>query len=145
MSSDSIFNHNSWFTAEGRRADLPVLFRGREISSTLIPCVELAHLLIVSLKYDPADETGLPSPSQYENIETFEQSFIDPLEAERQGFVAFVETYNGQINYYVYVANPDVSTSVTNMKLDGQLSLSVTTVQDSEWREYQKFLAGMRR
>jgi hypothetical protein len=145
MSSDNIFNCNTWFTAEGRRADLPVMYRGRDISSTLIPCRQLSYLLIISLKYNTEDESGLPSRSQYDNIEDFEQSFIDRLEADQRGLVAFVETYNGVIQYFVYVSNADVSTSVSNMTLDGPLNLDVRTVQDSGWQEYQRFLAGMRR
>jgi hypothetical protein len=144
VQTDGIFEASRlWFEAEGVEHGKLAMFRGRQIPATFIGSRSLSILVVISVRFDATDETGLPTRAQYQEIDNFEREFIDHIEAQRLGLTAFIMTTNGTIKYFLYVSNIE---SISNALLGDNESGSRVELfarEDPNWDEYRAFLHGM--
>ena len=143
MKSLAIFaSPMEWFTASNEGA-IPITFRGRRIPEKLIGTSSLPYLLVVTYKYDVADQTRLPTVAQYQLLSDFERDSLDNVEAQQKGLLTFILTCNGDVRYFFYVKSiDDVVQTITSSLVPGS-RVEFAATEDTDWREYRSFMAGM--
>src|SRR5262249_13277709 len=127
-----------WVGAEGIHEDIPVLIRAREVPSNVIKRLSFPYLLTAILTYDPSDETGLPSSTQYRKIGRFERRVLDPLELQEQGIVAFIATWNGSVTYSVYLKDGEQAPELFARHLKATDCLEYQVEKDKVWSRYKE-------
>lgn len=132
-----------WFAAEGTIDGKPSLFRGRQSPSEFIGNSAFPFLFVITYSYDSSDETGLPSESQYADISSFERQYLDPLEEKGCWIIAFIKTWNGRVQYFLYVS--EVQVAAEAFEDFSVFPLGLASASDPEWREYRAFLRGSQR
>src|ERR1035437_6553967 len=94
-----------WSGAEGQINGKPILIRGKRLLQKLIPNRNLPFLFVVTLKYAGLVRKGLPTASQYDVIGRFEHEVLDAVDRLGIGSLVLIETNNGAVRYYCYVAD----------------------------------------
>jgi Family of unknown function (DUF695) len=144
MSKPSVFDEaKSWFTARGSDGQRPIMYRGRQISPSVRGRELLPHLLVVDLLYVSNDDIGLPTEAQYLHISRFEKQCLDPLEQDQIGFISFVRTFNGVVQYFMYVQSVEGASHAISEYSSGRYDITMAADDDPKWDEYYRFLAGM--
>jgi hypothetical protein len=144
MSQISIHEMNFlWFLAEGSEDDLPVIYRGKQVSDDFVGDASLANLLVARLIFAEPRNDGFPTEHGYESVNEFEARYIDLVESQRLGILVFTKTWNGAIAYFLYVGDVDAVAEILAQFHAEGARLELSAADDPEWSEYKSFVAGV--
>jgi len=131
-------NSNEWLGAEAERDDKPLMVRARKFSRKPASNSRLPFLLVVDFTYEADDNVGLPNDIQYNILDEFEKNALDEMEKAGSLELVFIETCNGLVRYYSYVA--DVSAIVNQIDdiISGSSDFNFSSNFDPDWLEYGK-------
>ena len=132
-----------WLGGEGQQEGLPVMFRTRDVHLNDAMEQSYPHLLSIKRTYPIEDSTGLPSTAQYEETSRFESDVIDAVEASGAGILVIVRTWNGTIEYILYVRSIDDALDEIEARTD-LAALELATDEKNFWREYRVAIAAIR-
>lgn len=137
--------HDSWFCAEGERAGLPVIIRGRQNLSSIIDATSHQKLLRITWQYAIADSVGLPDRNVAAQMSEFEDKIFDVLECDLLCVFFCVYTHNGIREWCAYSSDVQQCCNRINDTLmdETPYPIRMTVEDDPTWIEYQQLLAGV--
>ena len=131
----------AWFAAEADLGGKPIMIRGRKLPPSLAPDTRYPYLFVMRREYVMADDTGLPTGEQYDEIADLERDVLDRLEKNEVGIVTFIETRAGTISYYCYVRSVDHAETHVHEQTAERVSWNLAADHDPEWAEYFRLMS----
>ncbi len=119
------------------------MYRGRKIPVIFVGDESLPFIFVISYPYEVTDSTGLPTSVQYELLEEFERGYLDSIESLKLGIVAFIQTHDGTVRYFLYVSSVEAVSELLTDTGTQSLSLQLAAESDPDWSEYRAFMQGM--
>lgn len=129
----------NWFVVEIQIDDLPAFVRFRDTVESYISSGKYRRYLRVVWECAEADELGIPSESEWQQLETFENNLCDALEADDHAVLTFVMTYDGLRQWLFYTQDVQESGRRINTmpQEEEQYPIELTTKEDPNWEEYK--------
>jgi hypothetical protein len=98
---------------------------------------EYPHLLVVSWKYQPENENGMPSDSDWERM-VFLENLLELVETKRAAFMMVSVTCNGTKEWQWYSRDYEEFIENLNSSLSNHepFPIKISQEEDPEWSEY---------
>jgi hypothetical protein len=98
-----------------------------------------SNQMVVCIPLQTADNTGMPNPSELEQIGAFEDALIADLNTKKTAVLAAVTTCDGLRNYFFYTGAPEVVRQAANDAKSKVKSheLQFSTRPDPTWNLYK--------
>lgn len=132
---------DQWTLATGHDNNgKPMIVRFRSNVPAGVDIKQYPHLLVVSWKYEPWSEEGMPSESDNERMVLFEQ-LLDSLEAKRTAFMTVAVTCNGVKEWQWQSRDHEETMKSLNSALSGQnpFPIEISQQEDPGWSTYFGF------
>jgi hypothetical protein len=93
--------------------------------------------MVVSWKYQPQNEKGMPSDSDWERMVSLE-NLLESLETKRAAFMMISVTCNGTKEWQWYSRDSEEYLKYINSALSGQepFPIEISQEEDPEWSEH---------
>ena len=133
-------DEGNWFVVEDKIDDLPAFVRFRDTVESYISSGNYRRYLRVVWECEDADELGIPSESEWQQLEDFENSLCDVLGADYHAVLTFVMTNDGLRQWLFYTQDVQESSHRINQmpQKEERLPIELTTEEDPKWEEYKK-------
>lgn len=132
-------NEGNWYLAKGEIDSLPAFVRFRNNVESFISSGNYRNFIRFVWEFE-TDESGLPTDSENERLEFFENNLCEALEADDYAVLSFVMTNNGLRQWVFYTQ--DVQESVRRLNKmpqeEERYPIELTTEEDPNWEEYKK-------
>lgn len=131
-------NEGKWVVAEGEIDNLPAFVRFRDSVESFISSGDYRHYLRIVWECEEADKLGIPSESEWEQLESFEDNLCTALEANDHAVLTFTMT-NDALRQWVFYTQ-DVAESVRRINEMPQekerFPIELSANEDPNWEEY---------
>lgn len=137
---DGIPSDGPWFRAEGGSEDAPRMIRARQDILGLLPAPSLTTRVVVTWACRAPLNVGLPSASDYDEINDFEDSLVNFV--QEGAVLAFVFTTSGVVEYNFYTSDSDWFVERLNKALSDKPSVPIELAakDDPDWTEYRSLM-----
>ena len=134
---------DAWTGAEGRIQGKPSLLRFRPNLKEHLGNPNYPRRLTITWEYDEDNPSGMPSPIQSDEMQSFEDAIVESLDHDRLAILAFVITNAGIREWHFYVGEvPEVGNRINQaLSTFPKLPISLQVEDDPEWNELKMVLA----
>lgn len=132
-----IVDEDNWSIAEGIHNQLPLIIRFRTKFTSSLNTEQFSQLIKIYWEFEE-DPSGMPSESESETMEIFENRLVDALESDYSGVLTSVVTTNGYRHWVLYVKSVDLfSKRLHSMPQENHpYPIQIQTQQDAKWEYY---------
>ena len=133
----TIIEIDQWAIAEGTHNELPLMIRFR---SKLTPAIDVSsHPQLIRIYWEfGSHASGMPSNSDSEDMEVFENRLVEALESDLAGILTSVITTNGYREWVYYTTSIDTfAARLHNMPQEQEpYPIKIETEADPNWDYY---------
>jgi Family of unknown function (DUF695) len=132
---------DSWKIAESTDNGKPLIFRIRNAPPPFARKEAFPLLLAVCWKYEPPNESGMPSRSDAKRMGELEDLLMPAFEGQKKAFLTVIVTGNGVREWQWYACDKDKVMKLVNETLGKKDPYPVEFVfqDDPEWQAYSRF------
>ncbi len=124
-----------WISAQVDDRGKPVLIRLQNVRLDAAMIERYPHLVTVTVAYAPSKKNGLPSPQQYDVLGTYEDTLFDAFEEREGGIVAVVRTYDGSVEYQLYVADVEATVAMARTN-ESPFATTFAVTEGDHWKTF---------
>jgi hypothetical protein len=134
--------NDEWILAESVDPDSPMILRFRPNLESSLGDPRYPRRLVVTWQYESADEGGMPTEEQSDEMQNFEDTIVAALDPERFAILTFVVTGEEKREWHYYVDNVDEVAAIINEALadSPELPISLEVEEDPDWEEFREVL-----
>jgi Family of unknown function (DUF695) len=131
---------DKWTVATGRYNGKPMIVRFRSAIPSGVNIKQYPYLMVISWKYESADQNGMPSKSDYDRMVLLE-NLLESIETKQTAFLTVSVTCNGVKEWQWYSRDQKEAMAALNSALSGQnpFPIQISQQQDPEWSAYFRF------
>jgi hypothetical protein len=132
---------DGWILGKWQRAGFPVVVRIAKAYGGFGGVHGYGHRVIVAVELREPTSSGLPSGTEYDDLNAFEQRISLLLEADNESLAALVVTGNGLRDIFFYTKEPE---KVAQKLKNARPSLTSHSFQfdiqaEPDWQTYEFF------
>lgn len=133
---------DEWILAESVDPDSPMILRFRPNLEGALGDPRYPRRLVISWQYESADESGMPTEEQSDEMQAFEDTIVGALDPERFAILTFVVTGEEKREWHYYVDDVDEVAAIINEVLADtpELPISLEAEEDPNWEEFREVL-----
>ncbi len=110
--------NDQWTVATGEDNGKPMIVRYRSNPPSGVNIKEYPHLIAISWKYEPTNDSGMPSKQDNDRMVLLEE-LLDSMESQRTAFMTVIVTSNGVKEWQWYSRNQEETMESLNSVLSG--------------------------